>query len=143
MFNQIANLAYLEWPENIGVGKPYDPDDRHQNYLLGYCHGKLGNKAERENYLDQVNSFTLQFPDKSGPNDLIGLLALKESKSKEEEQQLQNRLKSNSNPLNQWVVASYTNDQNTLKALQSDESNREYLESTTIKILDQIVDTVR
>ena len=29
--------ASKEWPENLGVGKPYDPDESLQNILLDYC----------------------------------------------------------------------------------------------------------
>ncbi|MCK5471328.1 MAG: hypothetical protein KAI99_22545, partial [Cyclobacteriaceae bacterium] len=28
----------LEWTENIGVGKPYDPEQRKAEYLLAYCY---------------------------------------------------------------------------------------------------------
>ncbi len=31
-----------EWPEHLGVGRPYDPDERLQDYLEDYCNGRLG-----------------------------------------------------------------------------------------------------
>ena len=31
-----------EWPEHLGAGRPYDPDERLQDYLEDYCNGKLG-----------------------------------------------------------------------------------------------------
>lgn len=34
------------WPENLGVGKPYEPDDRFQDYLLALCLDHLG-KTEK------------------------------------------------------------------------------------------------
>ncbi|MDP6499546.1 MAG: DUF5107 domain-containing protein [Candidatus Marinimicrobia bacterium] len=36
-----------EWPENLGVGKPYDPDEGLQNILLDYCK----DSAKSENYI--------------------------------------------------------------------------------------------
>ena len=36
-----------EWPENLGVGKPYDPDEGLQNILLDYCK----NAAKSEHYI--------------------------------------------------------------------------------------------
>lgn len=37
-----------EWPENLGVGKPYDPDVRIQNRLEAFCLEKLDRKAEAD-----------------------------------------------------------------------------------------------
>ena len=31
-----------KWPENLGVGKPYDPDDRISDYLLAYVYQTNG-----------------------------------------------------------------------------------------------------
>jgi hypothetical protein len=33
--------ASKEWPENLGVGKPYQPDERIQNILLDYVKGTV------------------------------------------------------------------------------------------------------
>jgi tetratricopeptide (TPR) repeat protein len=38
-------LAALEWPENLGQGRPYDPDERLIRYILGRVEDKLGNPA--------------------------------------------------------------------------------------------------
>ena len=39
--------ASKEWPENLGVGKPYDPDESLQNILLDYCN----NITKSEQYI--------------------------------------------------------------------------------------------
>ena len=41
----------LDWPENLGVGKPYDPDTRPQNYLLAYCYQQLRKPQEAAKHL--------------------------------------------------------------------------------------------
>lgn len=43
-------LAALEWPEHLGQGRPYDPEERLVHYLLGRVEQKLGNadRARRE-----------------------------------------------------------------------------------------------
>lgn len=45
-----------EWPENLGVGKPYekDIDLRSENYLTAYCFYRQGNKAKADEYFDKV-----------------------------------------------------------------------------------------
>jgi hypothetical protein len=37
-----------EWPEHLGAGKPYDPDERLQDFLEGYCSSRLGRAAARQ-----------------------------------------------------------------------------------------------
>ena len=44
--------ASKEWPENLGVGKPYDPDESLQNILLDYCK----NIAKSEQYIKLLKS---------------------------------------------------------------------------------------
>jgi hypothetical protein len=34
-----------EWPEHLGAGKPYDPDERLQDYLENQCEARLGRRA--------------------------------------------------------------------------------------------------
>src|SRR5690606_13427291 len=40
--------ASRAWPENLGVGKPYDVDERIQDYLKAYCLDKLGKSNESD-----------------------------------------------------------------------------------------------
>jgi len=44
----------MEWPENLGVGEPYDYDRRKQWALLAILAEKSGDKANKEKYLKQV-----------------------------------------------------------------------------------------
>ncbi|MEZ4775128.1 MAG: DUF5107 domain-containing protein [Bacteroidia bacterium] len=44
----------LEWPENLGVGKPYDTDDRIQYYLLGISAQKRNQKKAAESWFKQA-----------------------------------------------------------------------------------------
>ena len=39
-----------KWPENLGSGSPYNPDNRLQDYIAAYCEDRLGNQEEAENY---------------------------------------------------------------------------------------------
>jgi tetratricopeptide (TPR) repeat protein len=42
----LAHIAKSrEWPEHLGVGKPYDPDERLQAFMESYCSKKLGKDA--------------------------------------------------------------------------------------------------
>ena len=53
----IAKLnTALEWPEHLGVGKPYDPDERLVDYLLSFAHNKLGNAEKANHYSDKFSN---------------------------------------------------------------------------------------
>jgi tetratricopeptide (TPR) repeat protein len=54
--------AFKEWPERLGVGKPYDPDERLADYLLAYAFGQLGNKAKAQEARERILNYTRQFP---------------------------------------------------------------------------------
>jgi tetratricopeptide (TPR) repeat protein len=42
----LAHIAKSrEWPEHLGVGKPYDPDERLQDVTERYCRDKLGDRT--------------------------------------------------------------------------------------------------
>ena len=36
----------LEWPEHLGQGRPYDPEERLQQYLLGVVGQRLGQREQ-------------------------------------------------------------------------------------------------
>jgi tetratricopeptide (TPR) repeat protein len=65
--------AALEWPEHLGQGRPYDPDERLVRYLLGYAEQQLGLR-------DQARSAFQAVVDATGPTaviaDRLDLLAI-------------------------------------------------------------------
>ncbi|WP_149302914.1 DUF5107 domain-containing protein [Pareuzebyella sediminis] len=69
--------ASKKWPENIGVGKPYDPDERAQDYLLAVTFRYIGETEKNLSYLEKVVSFTKHHVAMNSLNHLYGLLALR------------------------------------------------------------------
>ena len=101
----------LDWPENLGVGKPYDPDTRPQNYLLAYCYQQLGKATLAQQHLQQVIDFTQQQAERS-PYDLLAVLVLRQQGKADKAIRLQEAMKREANtPLMSWAVA-YATDQN-------------------------------
>ena len=41
MYGEKAKL----WPRNLGVGKPYEVDERLENYIIAKANNKLGNHS--------------------------------------------------------------------------------------------------
>ena len=65
-----------EWPENLGVGKPYNPDERVQNYLLYFCMDKI-NDPRSKSYLEDVIDYTERNIDNISSNHILGYEATK------------------------------------------------------------------
>ena len=80
------------WPEDLGVGKPYKPDERIQNFLLYICYKKLG-KSNYEFFLEEVVSYSEENIDKINLNYILGYEAIKESKGEELANKFINQIK--------------------------------------------------
>lgn len=70
-------LKSKEWPENIGVGKPYSPDERIQDYLLAYCYEQIKDSKKQEQFLREIIQFSQENANQPNLNNFFGLLALK------------------------------------------------------------------
>jgi Tfp pilus assembly protein PilF len=46
------------WPENLGAGKPYEPDNRFQDYLSAFCYEKLGNRKLADSCNDNIMRYS-------------------------------------------------------------------------------------
>ncbi len=72
-----------EWPENMGVGKPYVVDERLQDYLLSICYSETGNEVEMNQALMRIIEFSEENEAAVSMNELLFLLALKKLGKKE------------------------------------------------------------
>jgi tetratricopeptide (TPR) repeat protein len=66
-----------EYPEKLGTGKPFDPDYRIQDYLLGLLHGRLGDQAASAASFQAVVDYTIKYPDTRGAGAWFGAQALR------------------------------------------------------------------
>ncbi len=76
-FQQAAKLLdkARQWPERLGVGKPYDVDNRFEDYLEGVCAVRLGEKARSQKLFQQVAAYTRSHAGDAGVNRFFGALA--------------------------------------------------------------------
>lgn len=66
-----------EWPEHIGVGKPYGPDERSQDYLMALTLEGMGQMKESRRLLNTIVDKTKTDVQKNTLDHLYGLLAAK------------------------------------------------------------------
>jgi tetratricopeptide (TPR) repeat protein len=117
--------ASREWPENLGVGKPYDVDSRLQDYLLAISYEKIGDPAKAKQLLVQVADFTKLHRDRHSINHLFGLLALERMGKKVEAGQMLTYLKGSNTENGQGVqlaIAFFENDKEALSRLKGETS---------------------
>ena len=98
------------WPENLGVGTPYNPDDRLPNYLLAVCKEKSGNQDEAKSYFGQAVNH--EGGSLTSTNTIFKLLALEKLGQDIEKEKLLSKLKkvSEDNSDAELILALYAKD---------------------------------
>jgi Flp pilus assembly protein TadD len=115
------------WPENLGTGKPHEPDNRLMDYLANYCETQIGHTQKAQQYTQGIIDYTLNASKESNRNALSNYLGVKllqdagkqDSASKfienwkAEQDSLRNwEITDGSNaPEVQWILATTQNDQ--------------------------------
>ncbi|WP_373517517.1 DUF5107 domain-containing protein [Pricia sp.] len=112
-----------KWPENIGVGKPYNPDERAQDYLLALALKEIGETEKSKVLLNGIVEYSQNHPDSNSLNHLYGILAMKKSGKERELSSFVSKLKETSGDKNlksELALALYQNNTNELKGPESE-----------------------
>ncbi|MCK9412573.1 MAG: DUF5107 domain-containing protein [Prolixibacteraceae bacterium] len=122
----IANLEKSKsWPANLGVGAPYDPDNRMQDYLEAICLEKTGKAKEAAGMRDSVLTYTKQHSGGSGNkyNNLLALLILQQQGETGSVDALIKNIQGTGQrgqTVNRWVVAYFNHDSATCGTLEKE-----------------------
>jgi tetratricopeptide (TPR) repeat protein len=123
-----------QWPENLGSGKPYEPDTRLQDYIAAYCEMQLGNRSAAENYFRQITDFSLKYwSDTRDPVNIFIASRVLNAQGKPEASEAllkdweikQDSLRDwrisggSSSPQVQWVLAKYNKQEEKAKKLEA------------------------
>ena len=99
-----------QWPSNLGVGRPYDVDERMEDFIALQCHKNLNDKRSAAELQEKfTNPKALKdFPQNA--NDFLTALVLKESGNKPAGDKIMQELgeKYPSSESIQWYTAVYT-----------------------------------
>ncbi len=101
------------WPETLGAGKPYDPDERAINYLIGYAHLKKGDEPEAEKYFQLVLSKPNSQP--NHPSLLAQLLAARALGDQEILEAMLIAAKNFSGDFIEWAISKFNGEEATVK----------------------------
>jgi len=119
------------WPENLGAGEPYEPDNRMQDYLEATCHYKLGRTKEATDLRNKILEFTKTHYSDPRPsfNNLLALSILQQRGDTGAANSLVQKIKASdqySKPIAQWIVAYYTKDATTCSKLEEQLTRNRY-----------------
>lgn len=108
-----------EWPESLGVGKPFIVDTRIQDYLKIFCLEKLGLASETISLQKSIVDYTYQ---NKGPsfNNILAVMTLQDKGETEAANALISELSISENPVQRWVVAVGSNDKTAVDDLEKD-----------------------
>jgi Tfp pilus assembly protein PilF len=99
-----------EYPEHLGVGKPYVVDTRIQDYLNIYCLDKLNRKSDTEPLKKSISEFKGR---RRGPSysNILTINVLKDMGDKEAAEEMVKKMAESNIPAQKWVAAVAKNDQ--------------------------------
>lgn len=131
-------IAAKQWPENLGVGKPYDPDDRLPNYLLSYCYNQTGKEQSTKTYLEFVVETTQQRIGQKSVLHLLGLLAADKLATVQSTTLLSAIMNAphHNSPETQWVLAHYQGDED--RVIQLKDEHQALARNDLIRLLEQL-----
>ncbi|OFY01448.1 MAG: hypothetical protein A2X06_11900 [Bacteroidetes bacterium GWC2_40_22] len=99
-----------QYPEHLGVGKPYVVDTRIQDYLNIYCLEKLNRKAETEPLKKSISEYTGR---RRGPSysNILTVNVLNSMGNKAAADEMIKKSEESDSPAQKWVAATAKNDQ--------------------------------
>ncbi|TKG92910.1 DUF5107 domain-containing protein [Puteibacter caeruleilacunae] len=122
-----AEAAKL-WPLNLGVGKPYEVDERLEDYITAYCYAQLGNNSKAKSLFTKVASYEHPEGIEENAKLYLQLLSLKEMNDEDVIESLGDKLQ-HLFPNNQYIKWAIAQIEGTSKAknlrLEIQNSNQE------------------
>lgn len=106
--NWDSAIAYLDsakkWPEHLGSGEPYDPDNRLSDVLLAHCYKQQQNTRMAAQLKQGIIDYTIRmWPNTMKPlSNFIGLKELQTSASRSQIDQMMNDWKQQVDSLQRW-----------------------------------------
>ncbi len=82
----------LVWPEHLGVGKPFDPEERWERFLLAYIEHKNQQTEKAHKSLEEIAKISKEQIFKPSNNHLLGIYAIAETKGEGDAQKFVTKL---------------------------------------------------
>lgn len=102
-----------EWPENLGAGKPYQVDERIENYIIAVALERSGRKNDAVYYYEKVINFKRPLHSNEGSKLIFQLLAMKQMSQEQEANTLLEKTINEfpDNSYLKWVAGAFSQDE--------------------------------
>lgn len=132
--NELKALAAIDssrlWPEKLGVGRPYNPDERLQDGILAGYYQKINKPDLANQYYDKILSAENNMSSGNPLYDFFSWMAMKkrglDSKLKSKMQEIIAQPGYANNWMAQWTIAKLSDDQVKVKELNAILRNNKY-----------------
>ncbi|MCC5908367.1 MAG: DUF5107 domain-containing protein [Balneolaceae bacterium] len=122
-------LTYIEyartWPENLAVGKPFDPDLRLQNFMEAAAQKQLDNRNRAEELFREITAYTADFSTRWGAGHYSAILTFIETgQSEEAERLLENWANAQPDQVQlQWANAHFKGDETLIRQIEQEHTD--------------------
>jgi hypothetical protein len=102
------------WPEHLGVGKPFDVDERLENYLVASSYERMGDCKKAEVLYAAVSADTEKFKTDLSSMNYLSALAYRKLGHEDRARELLNTWRKNrgeGDAVSGWALAEYNNDE--------------------------------
>lgn len=126
-----------QWPTNLGVGKPYQVDERLEDFIALRCYKNMNDNSSAEKMQEKIIGKTSHPDLSSNLNDFITAWLLRETGNKSEGDKIMNRMysKNPQNKIIQWCNAAYSGDMERAKTIAVDIKGNDHI----ILFLDRLI----
>jgi hypothetical protein len=110
------------WPENLGVGRPFDVDERIENFILAAAAEKTGDAGKAEEHYESVCAGTDRFRSSWDSVHLLGAIALKKAGRADDADRLLadwRAARGEADPVSAWALAKYKGNEDKAAGLVS------------------------
>ncbi|MFZ2052594.1 MAG: DUF5107 domain-containing protein [Candidatus Aminicenantales bacterium] len=108
------------WPENLGVGKPFDVDERLENFLAAAAAEKAGERKKAERFYKAVCAVAEEFAGRRDAMRLVGAIAFKKCGREDQALRLFNEWRTargEEDPVYAWAASLFQGDLMKAKAV--------------------------
>lgn len=120
-----------QWPVNLGVGRPYEVDERFEDFMALTCYSNLKDKMSAGKITDKFIDKSVQMRLVGNQNDFLTAWILKESGNQAEGDRIINNLLAENppSPILQWCHAVYTGEKDKAESIAAgiDKSDQTFL----------------
>ncbi len=130
-----------QWLPNLGVGKPYDVDERMEDFIAMQCYQKLKDKKMADQTREKISGKKALQNLSSGANDFLTAWLLKDAGDKTEGDRIMKEL-SDKNPDAkniQWSVAVYTSSLERAKTLSKELGKKDEQTLLMERVIDELL----